>query len=108
MRVKNLVIANTQVVETLIRESNFKFLVTTRPNGYRVLEKRYIKYNYSMFKKKKYFIPGTETLVDTCCGYDVGSIIRSRWVLPLWFYERKKEIPQEEIAVLEKKLNSKR
>ena len=105
MKVKNLVISDTKVVETLKKESNFKFLITTRPNGYRILEKRYVKLSYGIFKRKRYFVPGTDIPVDKYYGQNEGSIIRSGWARPLWLYERKKEIPQEKIAVLEKKLN---
>lgn len=108
MKVKNLVIVNTKIITQIQRESNFNSYVTTDPNGYRILEKRYVKLNYGLFKRKRYFVPETDIRIDKYYGQSIGEIIREGNVYPLRLISLKRQMSKEEIKVLEKKLNNKR
>lgn len=108
MKVKNLVLVNTRLIIQTCSVDNFNTLVRSKPGGYRILEKKYIKTDYSILKQKKYFIPGTNEAVDKFFYQKTGQIYRDGIVLPLRFFTSNKDLSKEEIKVLEKKINEKR
>ena len=107
MRIKNLVLVNTRLIVDEYRKDNFNTIVMSMPNGYKILEKKYVKTDYSIMKQKKYYIPGTDIAIDQYWGQKKGEVYKKGLALPLCLFSRKKDLNESDIKVLEKKFNKK-
>lgn len=107
MKVKNLYIVNTKLVIKVINHSNFNQEVTSVDNGYKIVEKRFVKSIYGEKPLKKFFIPETNQSINTYYGQKKGEIFRTRPICSLSRYCKKEDITLDEIKELEKDLNEK-
>ena len=107
MKVKNLYIVNTKLVVKVINHSNFNKEVTCGDNGYKIVEKRFVKKSYQKKPSKKFFVPETNQAIDLYYGQEQGEIFRTRPAYPLNKYYKEEDITLDEISELEKELNEK-
>lgn len=107
MKVKNLYIVNTKLIVKIVNHDNFNKEVTSIDNGYKIVEKRFVKGKYQEKPLKKFFIPETNQSISTYYGQKKGELFRTRPAYPLNKYYKEEDITLDEISELEKELNEK-